>query len=184
MIENVDINRALEDSSLFRDLKTSELDIIAGLVREGSLERGQHLFHEGDPSEALYIIRSGAVAIEKALNGSFRLQLARLGPGEIFGEIGLICRAPRSADAVALEALSFWVLARSDYERLLANQAALASRLLHGIAVAISQRLIATNQLLMKLIGQVAPAETTQLLEALSTADAAGDSASARGVVP
>ena len=62
---------------------------------------GEEIFSEGDPAEAAYVITSGEVEIIKAVDG-VELTLARLGPGEIFGEMGLIDDKARSASARAL----------------------------------------------------------------------------------
>jgi CRP/FNR family transcriptional regulator, cyclic AMP receptor protein len=62
---------------------------------------GDEIFREGDPAEAAYVIDSGEVEIVKELKGA-NVVLARLGPGEIFGEMGLVEDKPRSAGARAV----------------------------------------------------------------------------------
>lgn len=59
------------------------------------------LFREGDPSDAMYVIKSGRIAITKA-KGSKDIHLAELVPGEMLGEMAFFDNKPRSAGAKAL----------------------------------------------------------------------------------
>lgn len=62
---------------------------------------GARIFTTGDPSDAVYIIESGTVAITVG-DGPHRTEVARLGPGELFGESGVLEHRPRSACAIAI----------------------------------------------------------------------------------
>ena len=66
---------------------------------------GDEIFREGDPAEDAYVIASGEVEIVKELDGA-EVILARLGAGEIFGEMGLVDDKPRSASARAVGEVS------------------------------------------------------------------------------
>ncbi|HJS33486.1 MAG TPA: EAL domain-containing protein [Alphaproteobacteria bacterium] len=61
---------------------------------------GAVVFREGEAAESAYIVESGAIDIVRRA-GHDRIVLARLGPGEIFGEMALIDGSPRSATAIA-----------------------------------------------------------------------------------
>lgn len=65
------------------------------------LAKGEILFREGDSSDAMFVIKSGKIAITK-LKGSSEIQLAEKGPGEMFGEMAFFDNRPRSAGARAL----------------------------------------------------------------------------------
>ena len=60
------------------------------------------IFSEGDRADAAYLIERGAVRIAIGRDGRDQI-LALLGPGEVFGEMGVIDGLPRSASAVAVE---------------------------------------------------------------------------------
>lgn len=64
--------------------------------------RGQEIFKEGQESSVAYMIKKGAVNIFKVQNNE-KIILARLGEGEIFGEMGIISKGNRSANAEAAE---------------------------------------------------------------------------------
>jgi CRP-like cAMP-binding protein len=63
---------------------------------------GERIFAEGDPSYYCYQIVRGRVDIVLSPKGR-REVIATLGPGEVFGEMGVIDSGPRSATAIAAE---------------------------------------------------------------------------------
>ena len=66
-----------------------------------SLRKNDILFREGDPSEAMFVIKSGKIAITKS-KGSAEIVLAELGPGDMLGEMAFFDNKPRSAGAKAM----------------------------------------------------------------------------------
>ncbi len=72
-----------------------------GLSGLKNLKRDQILFREGDPSDSMYVIKSGKIAITKS-KGSSEVVLAELGPGDMLGEMSFFDSRPRSAGARAV----------------------------------------------------------------------------------
>lgn len=68
--------------------------------------RGVHLVEQGEPATSLYLILSGAAEVVQEDAAGTSRRLARLGPGEFFGELGLATERPRSAHVVAAEDLT------------------------------------------------------------------------------
>lgn len=85
---------------LFAGLDAATLAQLGEHVEDVELEAGCYLFHEGDPSDSLYVIRTGRVQV---LQDS--IVLKELGRGEVLGELGLLIDAPRSATVRALREL-------------------------------------------------------------------------------
>lgn len=80
------------------------------------IQRGQVIFREGDKSQEAYFIISGLVEI--TISTSHGVQsLAKMGPGEIFGEMGMIMDRPRSATATALENTTLETIAEEEFEQ-------------------------------------------------------------------
>jgi CRP/FNR family transcriptional regulator, cyclic AMP receptor protein len=77
---------------------------------------GEVIFHEGDESTEAYWITSGRVEIT-IRSGGVGLSVARLGPGEIIGEMGLIDNKPRSATATALGPTELEVITEEEFEK-------------------------------------------------------------------
>ena len=61
------------------------------------------IFREGDVGAEMYIIQSGKVMITKQLKSGEEKTLAVLGPGDSFGEMAVIDKDVRSANAIAME---------------------------------------------------------------------------------
>jgi CRP/FNR family cyclic AMP-dependent transcriptional regulator len=65
--------------------------------------RGSVIMREGDPVDSLYIVVSGRLKVMMGESDGKEVILGILGPGEFFGEMGLIDDRPRSASVVAIE---------------------------------------------------------------------------------
>ena len=64
------------------------------------LKKGEELFKEGDPSDAMFIIQKGRLAITKN-KGNSSITLAELKQGDLLGEMAFFDKSPRSAGAKA-----------------------------------------------------------------------------------
>lgn len=84
-----------------KGLSSKELRLLATFSNEELYKSGQSIFREGDPSDHLYIILDGQVRISKHIPGVGEEALAILERGDFFGEMALVDRTPRSADASA-----------------------------------------------------------------------------------
>jgi NTE family protein len=62
---------------------------------------GGMIFNQGDPADALFVVRSGVIEIVRDAGLPTSRRLATLSEKEYFGEMGIIERAPRSASARA-----------------------------------------------------------------------------------
>jgi CRP-like cAMP-binding protein len=90
---------------LFEEQRLSSLEInfLASLSQERKLAPAEVLFHEGDVGDEMYVVLEGRVMIYKYISGAGEEALAFLERGDYFGEMALIDREPRSADARADE---------------------------------------------------------------------------------
>jgi CRP-like cAMP-binding protein len=76
-------------------LDPAGLERLAGIATIGDHEAGELVIHEGDPCNGFYLVVLGAVRVTLAERGDE--EVARLGPGEFFGEMALLSEQPRSA---------------------------------------------------------------------------------------
>lgn len=88
-------------------------------MQQHTYEPGDLIFREGEDSDQAYVIESGRVEIFKRMQGGTIL-LATLGPGDIFGEMGIISDEPRSASATAQTRVTVTILCRDYLARLVA----------------------------------------------------------------
>ena len=62
---------------------------------------GDAIVRQGEPADRFYIVASGRFVVRQAASDGEDLELRRLGPDDVFGELGLLRGAPRSATVVA-----------------------------------------------------------------------------------
>jgi small-conductance mechanosensitive channel/CRP-like cAMP-binding protein len=92
----------LRNVDLFgRSLDSEELTQLAASMRERSYSAGQSLIRQGDSDHSMFILAEGLVEIMVAMDGRPEVRVARLTPGECFGEMALLTGEPRSATVVA-----------------------------------------------------------------------------------
>jgi zinc transporter ZupT len=99
---------------ILQSIDPEEIAKLVPHVDELGLEQGAYVFKEGMRADALYLIESGAIEI--IVQGE---PISRLGPGDTFGEMGLLTDHPRVASAVALEKTNLFRVSREDFDELL-----------------------------------------------------------------
>ena len=91
----------LDANKLFSRVPKAELAKLAEVAREVTVPAGEFVFKEGDPGDAVYVIKEGVVQISTQVEPAQRSVLSKFGPGEIFGELAALDDAARSASASA-----------------------------------------------------------------------------------
>lgn len=89
----------------FKNLPAPDLMAILGITKNKTIEAGETLFSQNDPSDGLYIVISGKlqVYVFSGFSGGAPKVLAELHPGQYVGEMGLLDGQNRSASVKALE---------------------------------------------------------------------------------
>jgi NTE family protein len=122
---------ALEEFALFRTLSSEQrLKTINAMVRQ-DLVRGQMLVAQGGPSDSLFLVLHGALAVRKT---GYLEPIAELRAGELVGEIGFFANVPRTADVIAIRDTSVLALTRPAYQRLVEEAPAIVEALLAALA--------------------------------------------------
>jgi NTE family protein/lysophospholipid hydrolase len=122
---------------LFHSLSESERQRLVSSVEPVELPAGEVLFRQGDPGNALYIVRSGTLQVSLTLPSGEQQALDTLGEGEVVGEMAVLHRRPRAATVHALTGCSLLRLSAQAIEALFA-----ASPQAHSLLVdAASRRL-------------------------------------------
>ena len=104
---------------LFDGLPEPQRRRLTEASRRRRFARGEVLFHEGDLGDSVHQIRSGSVAVRVTTSEGELATLAVLGPGDFFGELGLLLsHRTRTATAVALEPTETEALAYSTFDAL------------------------------------------------------------------
>lgn len=91
-----DVISILRGIPLFCRLEPAKLKLLAFSSAYLTCEPGEALFHEGEPADAAFVIRSGEVEVVSGKPGD-EVVLGTLGKNDLFGEMALILNEPRSA---------------------------------------------------------------------------------------
>jgi predicted acylesterase/phospholipase RssA/CRP-like cAMP-binding protein len=115
----------LRQVEIFQALGEEEREALASRMERRRYRGGEAVFREGDASDGLYVVHSGEVGVV-AEGGPERRVLARLGPGQCFGEMSLLTGEPRSTSVYATLDTEVLFLRDSAFEALLRRFPAVA----------------------------------------------------------
>ena len=131
----------LAGARVFQKVAFTNLEALARRLREVVLRKGQVLFRQDEPGEEMFVVRRGTMVVSKPVTGNVEQVLARLGPGECFGEMSLFDRAPRSATLSAETEASLLVLDRDNLEHLIEMNPQAATAFFHALVLVFIERL-------------------------------------------
>ena len=103
----------LKTIPLFSSLSDKALETVSVFASETSVSAGKRLVHEGDYSYDLIVIETGTAEVIKG--GEV---IGSLGPGDVFGEMGMLSGAKRSADVIATSPMHLITLSKWDLKRI------------------------------------------------------------------
>ncbi|MBX3249860.1 MAG: Stp1/IreP family PP2C-type Ser/Thr phosphatase [Myxococcales bacterium] len=150
----------LHKMPLFRFVTFQELVRILNITSVRPFKLGQVVVEEGDEGDELFVVLTGKVRIQ-----SGGTPITDLGPGQHFGEMTLIDKAPRSATVTALEDSKLLAIKRRDFFDMIRKDHDVAVKLLWSFLGVLAQRLRSTSRELGQARDQLAAEElTTELL--------------------
>jgi CRP-like cAMP-binding protein len=118
---------------LFDAFKTDELDTLSRHMNFAELQRGEHLFVEGDKGDYMcFVVRGLLDVLKKTSIGDYRV-ITRLGKGNTIGEMAIIDKSPRSATVIARQPSVVIILTKQGFDILTDNYPALGIILLKKI---------------------------------------------------
>jgi len=130
---NTSMNELLGNVALFSGLQAEELTAMARVAVARNFAKHAIILHEGDKTDALYIIGSGKVKVVLSTGGGKEVILAILGKSEFFGEMSLLDQQPRSADVVAMEPTQLFAISKADFVNCLAHNPQMAFKIIQGL---------------------------------------------------
>jgi CRP/FNR family cyclic AMP-dependent transcriptional regulator len=123
----------LRSVPLFASFSEEPLRMLTTVVTRRSVTRGTIIMAAGDPTDSLYIILSGRLKVMMSDEDGKEVILSILGPGEFFGEMGLIDDAPRSASVVAIEPCELLSINRRDFKKCLSENFEMSMAVMRGL---------------------------------------------------
>lgn len=157
----------MKQCALFRDLPASSLTKVAWLSVSRNYARGETIFQQGDPGDALFVVVTGRVKISTRTGEGTEVFFDVLQTNDAFGEIALIDNQPRTASAIALEESQLLVVSRPHFMQLLEKDPTVSIHLLKLFC----QRIRATSQLVEEAAFYDVPAKLAKRLLTLAAND-------------
>jgi peroxiredoxin 2/4 len=103
----------------FPHLTGPGLEALAERAEKISVDAGETIVAEGDPADRFYVIAHGEVAVGRRTPEGDEIELATLGPGQFFGEVGLLAETRRTATVRALDDVELLALSWEEFQHAL-----------------------------------------------------------------
>jgi CRP/FNR family transcriptional regulator len=153
---------------LFAELSEDELARVASVAIPRSFPKGVRVFHEGDDSDACYVVRSGDLRVTREHSDGRAIALATLATGDFFGELAMLDGGSRSASVETLADAELLALPAVDMRRVIAGNGDIAAKLI----VALTRRLRETNERVARQSFQTVPSRVAGVLAQLIAEEA------------
>jgi CRP-like cAMP-binding protein len=114
---------------LFARVSKADIREIAQLADEIDLREGKEMTREGSPGREFFVLLEGTADVTKSGR-----KVNTLGPGDFFGEIALVSRAPRTATVVATSPVRALVITDRSFRRLLDDSPQVKTRVMEAMA--------------------------------------------------
>ena len=119
----------LQQVPLFAACSRKDLQLVARRAEDVKVSSGKALITEGETGHEFFVILDGSATVSR--QGK---KIATLGPGDAFGELALLERAPRNSTIVAESDMELVVLGQREFAGLIDEVPGFARKLLAGMA--------------------------------------------------
>jgi CRP/FNR family cyclic AMP-dependent transcriptional regulator len=142
-----DLAGILRETDLLGSVPTADLEAVAAVSRVRTFRRGQVVFTTGDPGDTVIVVVSGRVKVVVRSADGGELTLTVIGPGGVFGELGVADGGPRSADAETLEECRLLLVPGDMIQDICGRVPAAAQALLRSVAITLRRLTEAASDL-------------------------------------
>jgi CRP/FNR family transcriptional regulator, cyclic AMP receptor protein len=118
---------------LFSSFPDDQLRMLTSVVGRRSVPRSTTVMASGDPNDSLYIVLSGRLKVLMSDAEGKEVILSIIGPGEFFGEMGLIDDSPRSASVLAIEPCELLSISKRDFKKCMAENFEMSMAVMRGL---------------------------------------------------
>jgi len=119
---------------LFTSLSESSLTALAKGCRFISVEKGDILFFQADDSDAAFVVQTGRVSIILNSPDGREMVINEMRAGDLFGELGILTRRPRSTSAIAHSKSELLLIPRDVFLNVVEHEPHLALQMLEMTA--------------------------------------------------
>lgn len=133
--------RFVEKSPLFKGLRPWQIKKIVLISKLQEFRHGEPIIRQGEAGEEMYVLLEGSAEVRATRADGSQEKLRRLATGDLFGEVALVSRVPRTADVVALEDCRVLAYRWEGLERIARIFPRIATRLFRNLAAVLGRRL-------------------------------------------
>jgi CRP/FNR family cyclic AMP-dependent transcriptional regulator len=119
----------LQQVPLFAACSRKDLQLVARRAEDVKVPAGKALVSEGETGQEFFVIIEGTARVTRQGR-----KIATIGPGQAFGELALLDRAPRNASVVADTDMELVVLGQREFAGIIDDVPGFARKLLAGMA--------------------------------------------------
>jgi glutaminase len=143
----------VESATLFSGVVADDLAALIAAIRPEarSYAIGDGIVRQGEQTDAIYVVAAGMVTVQLPSKSGTPTRVTSLGPSAIFGEMGLVDGAPRSADIVAETEAVCWRLPIDRMRAFLQENPRVMNQILTNLVGDLSDRLRQSNRMVMSL---------------------------------
>lgn len=143
---DAELDEVLRKTALFAQLTAEEREEIEAIGRVVRARAGSTLIRQGDEAGGMSVVIAGRVRIELELPDGRRETLVTLSRGDVFGELSLVDRFPRSASAVADTDARVFLINGTEFDRLRSAFRPATYKLLRAVGPILCKRLRAVDR--------------------------------------
>jgi CRP/FNR family cyclic AMP-dependent transcriptional regulator len=144
----VSLDKAVEAmvmTPIFSGVDPKRLRLLAFMSESLTYRSGEMLFDQGEEGDSAFVVLEGEAAVIVDIGGS-KVEVAKIGPKQIFGEMAVLCDVPRTAAITAKSDLEVLRIERDPFLKLLREFPDVSMQVMRFIAL----RLEATTQDMVK----------------------------------
>ena len=129
-----EILRCIETAPIFQGISEKGFHLLLQYFARKKVDKGNVVFSEGDPAEALYLVLKGSIVEHvTGLNDAEIVVKERL-PGDYFGEMGMLLNEPQFVTAIASHPTTLAILPKREFLSLVKTEPTLSLFLLRTLA--------------------------------------------------
>jgi CRP-like cAMP-binding protein len=125
----------LKKVDMFEPLEETDLLLLADDIRSQLFAKGEIVCRQGEVGGTFYLIKSGLMSIHARSSEGVEAEVARLHPGEYFGEMSILTGEMRNSTCTVLEDAELLCLDRESFSVLLNENPPIAKKISEVIAL-------------------------------------------------
>ena len=141
----------LTELDYFHGMGVAEIAVISGAMREDAWWDGSVVVQQGEQKGGIYFVLEGNIRVDRRLDNGEIITVGHLGPGAVFGILGVLDGVPRAASCVAEGTARCAIMDRKDFLDLMNGSTPLAMRFQVAVLRCLARDIRSTNGRLTEL---------------------------------